>query len=64
MKSALGFWLVIGCILWGIVLAGVADAITEFSTLAALGLLAGTIGMAVVGALAVVLLYTQESDKL
>lgn len=64
MKSALGFWLVIGCILWGIVLAGVADAITEFSTLAALGLLAGTVGMAAVGALAVVLLYTQESDKL
>lgn len=64
MKSALGFWLVIGCILWGIVLAGVADAITEFSTLAALGLLAGTVGMAAVGALAVVLIYSQESDKL
>lgn len=64
MKSALGFWLVIGCIFWGIVLAGVADAMTEFSPLGALGLLAGTIAMLAAGSLGVVLLYSQESDKL
>lgn len=64
MKSAFGFGLVIFCILWGMMIAGAAEAMTTIGVREGLLLLAGVLGMVAVGSLAVVLLYDSESDTI
>lgn len=64
MKSAFGFWLVIVCIVFGMMIAGAAEAMTTIGVREAVVLLAGVLGMVAAGSLAVVLLYDSDSDKL
>ena len=64
MKSAFGFALVIFCILWGMIVAGAAEAMTTIGVREGLLLLAGVLGMVAAGSLAVVLIWSQESDTL
>lgn len=70
MKQGLGFWLVILCIIWGMMLVGVAEAMPHFGVLGVVGLIFGAFTLVVMGSLAVVLMYDldsaidSESDKL
>jgi membrane-bound ClpP family serine protease len=74
MKQGLGFWLVILCIIWGMMLVGIAEAMPHFGLWGVLGMIAGSFALVVTGSLAVVLMYdldgtvdstdVADSDKL